>query len=57
MLPKVKLEKRVPLLPCSLWLLTAAFFFRATRQVHADPITEAEPNDSSATAQMLNLIG
>lgn len=57
MLAKVKIDKNVPLILCSLWLLVAALLFSFTAPVHADPINEVEPNDSSGTAQNLSVIG
>ncbi|MBX3055972.1 MAG: hypothetical protein KF770_05815 [Anaerolineae bacterium] len=57
MLIKMNTHQRVTLPVVSLCLLVATFFFLSTRQVHADPITEVEPNDSSGTAQTLTVIG
>lgn len=54
---KTNIHQRVTLPVVSLCLLVVTFFFLSTRQVHADPITEVEPNDSSGTAQMLSVIG
>lgn len=54
---KTNIHQRVTLPVVSLCLLVATFFFLSTRQVHADPITEVEPNDSSGTAQTLSAIG
>ncbi len=57
MFAKTKIDKRVPYILFGFWLLIAVFFFRATTQVHADPINEIEPNDIPETAQMLDMIG